>query len=58
MPDHAHKHLMTLGVAALLTLGVLLLGSRSVLAGLGMLPAALIGWHFAAEGLRVARRML
>ena len=55
MPDHAHKHLMTIGVAALLTLGVLLLGYKSILAGLGMLPAALVAWSIAAEGRRVAR---
>ncbi len=46
---------IAIGVAALLTLGVLLLGSRSVVAGLGLLPCALIGWHLAAMGRRVAR---
>ena len=42
-----------IGVAALLTLGVLLLGSRSVVAGLGMLPAALVGWHLVIEARQV-----
>ena len=55
MHGRAHKHLMTISIAALLTFGVLLLGSKSLLAGLGLLPGALVAWHLTAEGRRVAR---
>ena len=34
-------------------LGVLLLGSRSVVAGLMLLPCALVGWHLVIEARRV-----
>ena len=55
MHGRAHKHLMTIRIAALLPFGVLLLGSKSLLVGLGLLPTALVAWHLAAEGRRVVR---
>ncbi len=44
-----------IGIAVLPTFGMLLLASRSTLAGLSMLPVALVAWSSAAEGQRVVR---